>query len=437
MEERNSEDAPDVSLDLDDQNDDLEAAMRDAVAAVEEVERGAEAPAARQADPPPAPAPESGPSAEEETAKLRQEIADLRDRSMRTLADFDNFRKRATRDVELAQKYAVERFAQELLPVMDGFELAQMIREGRDFVVVDARGRPRTVFEHLSAQDLDPVPGALHGHTYPLVPDLEGMMSPRFRPLLARLTRAPWEERARWLRVLGVQGLVLFRDPGVAALRPLDRVERYGVVTRLYAVADPAPAVWWPRRVEPVAADDEALRRVAALADPVAEVVVEGPPLPHTAGGKVRRLSATPDRIELEVTSGGGFRFADLDTPWFLAENPFEGGYVANGGMLSVAHIAAGHGVELKVEGQLLVQLDAEARRIRQMQPRPFHAQTAFHTPFATELRAVQVDKCHHVSMSDSEVRGGGHADDAFQHAADHHAAVRHVLELDVEEPEA
>ncbi|MBA3849863.1 MAG: dipeptide epimerase [Opitutus sp.] len=41
----------------------------------------------------------------------------------------------------------------------------------------------------------------------------------------------------------------------------------------------------------------------------------------------------------------GGFRFADLDTPWFLAENPFEGGYEAKGGMLSVARIAAGHGV--------------------------------------------------------------------------------------------
>ncbi len=41
----------------------------------------------------------------------------------------------------------------------------------------------------------------------------------------------------------------------------------------------------------------------------------------------------------------GGFKFADLDTPWFLAENPFEGGYIANGGMLSVAHIASGHGV--------------------------------------------------------------------------------------------
>ena len=41
----------------------------------------------------------------------------------------------------------------------------------------------------------------------------------------------------------------------------------------------------------------------------------------------------------------GGFRFADLDTPLFLAENPFEGGYRLDGGRISVAHIAAGHGV--------------------------------------------------------------------------------------------
>lgn len=41
----------------------------------------------------------------------------------------------------------------------------------------------------------------------------------------------------------------------------------------------------------------------------------------------------------------GGFRFADLDTPWFLAANPFVGGYRPEGGILSVAHITAGHGV--------------------------------------------------------------------------------------------
>jgi L-alanine-DL-glutamate epimerase-like enolase superfamily enzyme len=41
----------------------------------------------------------------------------------------------------------------------------------------------------------------------------------------------------------------------------------------------------------------------------------------------------------------GGFSYADLDTPWFLAENPFTGGFQAEGGRLSVAHITAGHGV--------------------------------------------------------------------------------------------
>jgi hypothetical protein len=44
----------------------------------------------------------------------------------------------------------------------------------------------------------------------------------------------------------------------------------------------------------------------------------------------------------------GGFQFADLDTPMFLAENPFDGGYALTGGQISVAHIAAGHGVTPK-----------------------------------------------------------------------------------------
>ncbi|MCX6954483.1 MAG: dipeptide epimerase, partial [Verrucomicrobia bacterium] len=44
----------------------------------------------------------------------------------------------------------------------------------------------------------------------------------------------------------------------------------------------------------------------------------------------------------------GGFDFADLDTPLFLASNPFDGGYALDGGKISVAHVAAGHGVTPK-----------------------------------------------------------------------------------------
>jgi L-Ala-D/L-Glu epimerase len=41
----------------------------------------------------------------------------------------------------------------------------------------------------------------------------------------------------------------------------------------------------------------------------------------------------------------GGFRFADLDTPLFLATNPFAGGYALRGGIITLDHIVSGHGV--------------------------------------------------------------------------------------------
>jgi L-alanine-DL-glutamate epimerase-like enolase superfamily enzyme len=46
----------------------------------------------------------------------------------------------------------------------------------------------------------------------------------------------------------------------------------------------------------------------------------------------------------------GGFPFVDLDTPLFMAENPFEGGMSYQGGMVEVGHIQAGHGVTPKTE---------------------------------------------------------------------------------------
>ncbi len=44
----------------------------------------------------------------------------------------------------------------------------------------------------------------------------------------------------------------------------------------------------------------------------------------------------------------GGFQYVDLDTPMFLAENPFEGGFRQAGGLLTLDHIRAGHGVTPK-----------------------------------------------------------------------------------------
>jgi molecular chaperone GrpE len=115
-----NEDTPEVSLDLDEQGGDLEAAMRDAVAAVEEVERGT-------AGDPPVETVETSQaegSSEQEVANLRREIADLRDRSMRTLADFDNFRKRADRERQDLKKYALVEPLRDFLEIMDNLDLA-------------------------------------------------------------------------------------------------------------------------------------------------------------------------------------------------------------------------------------------------------------------------------------------------------------------------
>jgi L-alanine-DL-glutamate epimerase-like enolase superfamily enzyme len=44
----------------------------------------------------------------------------------------------------------------------------------------------------------------------------------------------------------------------------------------------------------------------------------------------------------------GGFSFVDLDTPFFLADEPFEGGFAVAGARLDLAGIEAGHGVTLR-----------------------------------------------------------------------------------------
>lgn len=44
----------------------------------------------------------------------------------------------------------------------------------------------------------------------------------------------------------------------------------------------------------------------------------------------------------------GGFSYVDLDTPMFIAAHPFKGGFRQQGARLSLDHIEAGHGVELR-----------------------------------------------------------------------------------------
>jgi molecular chaperone GrpE len=62
----------------------------------------------------------AGPEAELE--QLREQVAALEDRALRVQAEAQNMIRRAERDVENARKFALERFAGALLPVIDNLE---------------------------------------------------------------------------------------------------------------------------------------------------------------------------------------------------------------------------------------------------------------------------------------------------------------------------
>jgi molecular chaperone GrpE len=61
---------------------------------------------------------------EGELSTLQEELADLRERSARTLADFENYRRRVERDRREDRRYGALRFAGDVVGVVDNLERA-------------------------------------------------------------------------------------------------------------------------------------------------------------------------------------------------------------------------------------------------------------------------------------------------------------------------
>jgi molecular chaperone GrpE len=67
---------------------------------------------------------QTGEAAGTEVAALQAEVADLKDRLLRALADAENTRRRADRDKNDASQYSVTRFARDMLSVADNLKRA-------------------------------------------------------------------------------------------------------------------------------------------------------------------------------------------------------------------------------------------------------------------------------------------------------------------------
>lgn len=79
---------------------------------------------------------------EAKLAEAEKQAAEAKDQALRTLAEMENLRKRTDRDLENAHKYALEKFANELLPVIDSLEMG--VAAAQDEAVDVARLREGT-----------------------------------------------------------------------------------------------------------------------------------------------------------------------------------------------------------------------------------------------------------------------------------------------------
>ena len=67
---------------------------------------------------------------ETDITALKAQAEENWDKYLRAVAELDNVRKRAARDIENARKFALERFATELLAVRDSLEMGLQAAEG-------------------------------------------------------------------------------------------------------------------------------------------------------------------------------------------------------------------------------------------------------------------------------------------------------------------
>ncbi|QJD29682.1 nucleotide exchange factor GrpE [Methylococcus geothermalis] len=110
--------------------------------------------------------PAEAPAAEPDRALLeaQQQASDNWERFVRAQAEMENLRRRMEKDLQNAHKYALEKFAKELLPVMDSLELGiaassadtpdvAKLREGAELTLKQFQ----SVFEKFGILAIDPV----------------------------------------------------------------------------------------------------------------------------------------------------------------------------------------------------------------------------------------------------------------------------------------
>jgi molecular chaperone GrpE len=119
-----------------------------------------------------------------EADALRAELADMRDRMLRALADAENTRRRAEREKQEASQYAVTRFARDMLQIADNFAraLAACPPELREAADPQVKG----VLDGVEATERQLL-AALERHGVKPIDTADGKFDPNFHQAIAEV----------------------------------------------------------------------------------------------------------------------------------------------------------------------------------------------------------------------------------------------------------
>jgi molecular chaperone GrpE len=138
--------------------------------------------------------------------ELERDAAKWKELSLRTAAEMENLRKRTTREREEAIRYANQRLLEDLLPVIDNFEMgmAAAAQDQTSMIYIGMDMVRRQLNEFLTAQGLEEVPtnGMFDHNLHDAVAQEDCAAGEEGRIL--RVTRRGFRLRDRLLRPAGV-----------------------------------------------------------------------------------------------------------------------------------------------------------------------------------------------------------------------------------------
>lgn len=104
------------------------------------------------------------PSPEAKLAELEARLAEMSDAYLRAKAEVENIRRRSEDEMAKARKFAVEGFAEAMLPVMDSMEAAIAMPEAKVETVLEGvhatRRQLAAALERNKVFEINPAPGS-------------------------------------------------------------------------------------------------------------------------------------------------------------------------------------------------------------------------------------------------------------------------------------